>query len=82
MRHQLLTRLAPALLGLGLSLSTEAALTHRYSFATDAKDSVGTANGTAYGNVVFDGSANFDGVKWQLCGIAPSNHRRSNQCHR
>ena len=39
-------------------------LTHRYSFTTDASDSVGTANGSALGGATFNGSGGvaLDGV--------------------
>lgn len=37
--------------------ATAAGLTHRYSFTSDATDSVGGANGTVVGNVTFSNSA-------------------------
>jgi hypothetical protein len=52
--------------GLLISSSAQAALIHRYSFANDANDSVGTANGTlaggasvAGGQVMLDGSSGY-----------------------
>src|ERR1051326_1257462 len=46
-----------------LTLSAQAALTHRYSFNSDVTDSVGGANGTIQGNVtVAGGQASFPGV--------------------
>ncbi len=47
----------------GLEESASAALTHRYSFATDASDSVGGANGTLMnGAYVSNGQAYFGGA--------------------
>ena len=46
-----------------LTPAAQAALIHRYPLNTDAKDVVGTANGSAVGGVTFDGSsAILDGV--------------------
>ncbi len=45
------------------AVAGRADLTHRYSFSFDASDSVGTADGTLYGNVYADGSQMiFDGA--------------------
>jgi len=45
------------------ALKARADLTHRYSFATDASDSVGTAHGTLVGNAAVDsGIVNFEGT--------------------
>jgi hypothetical protein len=56
-------RMLALLVGLALSVSGQAALTHRYSFNGNANDSIGAAHGTLLGNamivgnvVVFDGS--------------------------
>lgn len=51
------------LTGLMIAASADADVTHRYSFNTDATDSVGSAHGTLQGNAtVTDGSAYFDGA--------------------
>src|SRR6185369_4510925 len=59
--------LVRGLLALSLTVlaptSMRADLTHRYSFASDASDSVGGANGILQGNVtVSSGAANFPGL--------------------
>src|SRR5690242_394861 len=56
-----------ASLGLALvcafACSVSAGITHRYSFTTDASDSIGSANGALMGNVTISGgAANFPGV--------------------
>ncbi|MDR3456936.1 MAG: glycosyl hydrolase [Verrucomicrobiae bacterium] len=51
-------RKIPIILGLAVGLTFQApgqALLHRYSFTSDATDSVGTANGTAMGGATFNG---------------------------
>ena len=60
--HQLGRRASSILVAVGLACALAepalADLTHRYSFTTDASDSVGTAHGTAKGFVTFtDGEA-------------------------
>src|SRR5262249_25116030 len=53
------TALGVAALWLAAAVPARASLIHRYSFTTDAKDSVGTAHGVVKGaGATFDGAGN------------------------
>ena len=50
-------KIALAALVLSAGLPVRGALIHRYSFTSDANDSVGTANGTLMGSATITGNA-------------------------
>ena len=69
-------RLLALLMVAALTASANAGLLHRYDFATDASDSVGTAHGTVYGSAsIADGAlySGGNGISGTLAGGVPSN---------